>query len=80
MKAIGIIEIENGLTLNNPTMEIEQITYKQKVNEVHVECIFTEENAIYKHSRNFVFVSTKDMTKANVVALINTHDILKAFK
>ena len=80
MKAVGIIEIEEGLTLNNPTLEIEQITYKQKVNEVIVECVFNEENAIFKHSRNFVFTSTKDMIKANVVALINTHNILKAFK
>ena len=80
MKAIGKIELENGLTLNNPTLEIEQITYKQKVNEVIVECIFTEENAIFKHSRNFVFISTKDMLKANVISLINKHEILKNFK
>ena len=67
MKAIG-------------TIEIEQIIYKQKVNEVIVECIFTEENAIFKHSRNFVFTSTKDMLKVNVIALINKHEILKNFK
>ena len=80
MKAIGKIELENWLTFNNPTLELEQITYNQKVNEVIVECIFTEENAIFKHSRNFVFISTKDMLKANVISLINKHEILKNFK
>ena len=80
MKAIGIIEIENGLTLNNPTLEIEQITYKQEVNEVVVECIFNEENAIYKHSRSFTFEATKDMLKSDVLVLVNNHNILKVFK
>tara|TARA_R110000772_G_scaffold148307_1_gene258891 strand:- start:22155 stop:22397 length:243 start_codon:yes stop_codon:yes gene_type:complete len=80
MKAIGIIEIENGLTLNNPTLEIEQITYKQNESLVLVECIFVEENAIYKHSRNFTFVASKDMLKSDVIALVNNHNILKVFK
>jgi len=80
MKAIGTIEIENGLTLNNPTLEIEQITYKQNESLVLVECIFTEENAIFKHSRNFIFEATKDMLKSDVIALVNNHNILKVFR
>ena len=80
MKATGIIEIEEGLTLNNPTLEIEQISYKQSESLVVVECIFKEENSIYKHSRNFNFEATKDMLKANVIALINKHETLKNFK
>lgn len=80
MKAIGKIEIEEGLVLNNPTLVIEQITYKQKENIVLVECIFNEENAMFKHSRNFTFEATKDMLKSDVLELINNHEILKNFK
>ena len=80
MKAQGTIEIENGLVLNNPTLEIENITYKQNENIVIVECIFTEENAIFKHSRNFTFEAGKDMLKSDVLKLINNHEILKNFK
>ena len=76
---IGQITIEHGLVLNNPTLEIEQITYRQKTNEVLVECLFNEENSIYKHSRTYTFNATPNMLKADVLELMKNHELLKQF-
>ena len=53
MKAIGQIEIEEGLVLNNPELIINNISYQQQSNKVSVECLFNEDGAIFKHSRTF---------------------------
>ena len=79
MKAIGQITIEEGLTLNNPTLEIKTIQYEQFDDLVSVECIFTEEGANYKHSRNYTFTAVKDMLKSDVIELLKTNDILNLF-
>ncbi|MCP4354338.1 MAG: hypothetical protein GY793_01655 [Proteobacteria bacterium] len=72
-----MIKIEEGLELNNPTLEIKQITYDQLQSLVIVECIFREENANYQHSRSYAFDSGKDMLKADVMELLKGHEILK---
>tara|TARA_R110000824_G_scaffold101662_1_gene241468 strand:+ start:492 stop:734 length:243 start_codon:yes stop_codon:yes gene_type:complete len=79
MKAIGLIRIEKGLELNNPSLEIVNISYKQVENTVDVECYFKEDNSNFAHSRNFSFAAVSDMLKSDVIALINNHDILKVF-
>ncbi len=79
MKAIGQIKIEDGLILNNPTLEIKTIQYEQFSDLVSVECIFKEEGANYKHSRNYTFTATNDMLKADVIELLKTNDILNLF-
>jgi hypothetical protein len=81
MKAQGQITIEEGLILNNPTMEINNISYLQLTNRVLVECIFNEENSTFPHSRNFSFdTKGNQLTKPDILKLISEHDILKTFK
>jgi hypothetical protein len=49
------IEIEQGLTLNNPTMTINNISYPQLTNQVIVECYFVEQGSLFTHSRSYTF-------------------------
>jgi len=76
-----IIEIEEGLSLNNPTMEIINISYPQKTKEVIVECCFKEENSTFPHSRSYVFLneSGEQLTKPDVLELMKTNKVLKQF-
>ena len=82
MKAIGQIKIEEGLILNNPTLEILNSSYNWVNNTVSIEILFNEENANYKHSRNYTFdlVADKEYNSLDIIEFISKHDILKAFK
>jgi hypothetical protein len=81
MKASGKITIEEGLVLNSPNMEIVNISYPQRSNEVIVECYFNEEGAEFKHSRSFKLDNAAggQMTKPDVLTLVKEHPILKQF-
>jgi hypothetical protein len=80
MKAIGEIEIEEGLTLLNPDMEIVKSTYDWLNDTVHVECYFSE--GVYKHSRTFDFDNStkKELTSNDIIKLITEHPKLNKFK
>tara|TARA_R110002020_G_scaffold83616_3_gene207799 strand:- start:575 stop:823 length:249 start_codon:yes stop_codon:yes gene_type:complete len=82
MKANGIIEIEKGLELNNPTLKIKSVQYEQFDNRVVVECYFNEEGSNFKHSRSYEFINDteKDLTYSDILSFVNSHNILKAFK
>ncbi len=82
MKAKGQIKIEEGLVLNNPTLEILKSSYNWHNNIVNIECIFKEENANYKHSRTFTFelVEDKEYTSKDIVNFIKSHDALNSFE
>ena len=79
MKATGTIEIEEGLILLNPEMEIVKSTYDWLNDTVQVECYFTE--GLYKHSRTFEFDNSlkKELTSTDIVALIIGHPKLDKF-
>ena len=81
MKAIGKIQIEEGLILNSPTMEINNISYEQLTNKVNIEVLFNEENAIHKHSRTFTFENPtgKDLVYTDILELIKTNNVLNKF-
>jgi hypothetical protein len=76
-----IIEIEEGLELNNPTMVIKCISYQQDTNIVMVECHFTEESGLYIHSRNYNFNNDGglDLSYSDVIELMRGNDVLKQF-
>ena len=76
-----MIKIEEGLILNNPTMEIENISYPQKTKQVIVEIHFAEPNSEFKHSRSFTFENEtgNQLTKPDVLNLMKTNDILSTF-
>lgn len=82
MKAIGHIEIENGLILNNPTLKINAVNYDWSNYDVFIECMFNEENALFKHSRTYKFSSegTGELTSTDIIGFIKGHEILKVFK
>ena len=74
-----IIEIEEGLVLNNPTLKIKSVQYEQFDNLVTVECYFTEEGSIYTHSRTYTFhnKSGNQLVKSDVIELMKSNDVLK---
>ena len=73
-----MIEIENGLILNNPTMTIKSIQYEQFDNLVNVECYFVEEGSTFTHSRNYTFknVGGLDLVYTDVIELMRTNELL----
>ena len=81
MKAKGQITIEEGLTLNNPTMRIKCVQYEQFNNEVSVEIYFTEVDNGYNHSRVFNFSNEegKDLGYSDILEMIKGHEVLKQF-
>ena len=81
MKAIGIITIEEGLVLNNPTMILgDETAYSDRRDTVRIECIFNEENSVFKHSRMFYFdTGGLQITKPDIWKMISEHPILKDF-
>jgi len=82
MKAKGKIKIEEGLTLNNPQLNIEMALYNWINNTLDVECVFIEENSVFKHSRLFEFdlQHDKEYTTKDVIELIKTVEALKSFE
>ena len=53
MKATGQITIEGiEKPLNNPSLEIRNISYPQGTNTIVLECIFKEEGANIQHLTN----------------------------
>ena len=53
MIAIGLITIEQGLTLESPKAKIAGVQYKWDEDKVVIEVHFSEGN--YKHSRSYEF-------------------------
>ena len=73
-----MIEIENGLVLNNPTMKIKSIQYEQFDNLVSVECYFVEEGSTFTHSRNYTFKNEGglDLVYTDVIELMRSNEVL----
>ena len=80
MKATGKIEIEQGLTLNNPTLQIVNVSYNWLNNKVSIEIHFNEENSNFKHSRSYEFEALKELTSIDILNLVSNHKVLKSFK
>lgn len=82
MKAIGQIEIEEGLTLSNPTANINVVRYDWENNTVSIEILFNEDGSTFKHSRNFTFQNTggNNLNSSDIYIFIAEHDKLKNFK
>jgi len=74
------IQIEEGLILNSPTKEINTINYIQKTNKIVVEMYFREGSSSFVHSRSYTFdnPSGKDLLRAEVMLMINNHELLKS--
>ena len=82
MKAIGTIKITEELTLTNPSMEVENITYSWSGdNKVRFELIFIEEGGTLRNSRTFEFVNKGGgyMSGDDAWNMISTHKTLKQF-
>lgn len=81
MKAIGEIKIQD-ITLNNPTLTVNSVNYNWVENTVSIDCLFNEENAIYKHSRTFIFTndSGKELTIEDIYDFIKQDNTLKNFE
>ena len=74
-----IVEIEEGLVLNNPTLKIKSVQYEQFEDLVSVECYFIEEGSNFNHSRTYTFHNEtgEQLVKSDVIELMKTNDILK---
>ena len=81
MNAIGQIEIEPGLTLHNPSLDIITVRYDWVNHIADVECIFKEENATFEHSRTFSFNTdySGELTTDDIIMFINEHPVLNVF-
>lgn len=83
MKATGQITIEGiEKPLNNPSLEIRNISYPQGTNTIVLECIFKEEGANIQHQKNYTFenesISTENQT-ADAEILLKTVAELTGF-
>ena len=76
----GEIQIEEGLTLMNPKMELISVFYNLKTNEFKLELHFWETR--YRHSRSFDAVNNTPgiLTMEAVMGFVNEHPILSQFK
>jgi len=82
MKAIGTVNITNELTLTDPELSIKNVSYDWENHKVHIELIFKEAEASYKHSRTFAYdiTPTGEMTTEDIYNLINNDPVLSVFK
>ena len=73
-----MIEIVQGLTLNNPTMTVNNISYPQQSNEVIVECYFVEQGGTHPHSRTYTFenIGGLDLVYSDVIELMRSNEVL----
>jgi hypothetical protein len=79
LEHIGEIQIESGLTLLNPTMQLMSVEYDLIENTFQLEVHFWEN--LYTFSRQFEGVNT-DVTGLTVVVVMNyvgAHPILSQF-
>jgi len=76
----GEIQIEDGLVLLNPKMEIMNVHYNLKTNEFSIEVHFWESK--FTHSRTFETVNEEpgSLTMDAVMAFVMSHPILSQFK
>jgi hypothetical protein len=79
MQYTGNLEIETGLTLQDPTMEIVSINYDWTNDNVTVEVHFSE--GIYKHSRSYSFTNEggQELTTTDVMQFVSSHTLLGQF-
>ena len=75
----GEIQIEEGLELLNPKMEIMMVHYNLKTNEFSIEVHFWENKFI--HSRTFDTVNEQpgSLTMEAVMSFVNNHPVLSQF-
>ena len=75
----GTITIEEGLTMENPFMEIMKVDYTLSTNEFSVEVHFWE--VLLRSSREFSFVNPNpgSLTMEAVLSFITSHPILSQF-
>lgn len=81
MKAIGIIQITDDLTLNNPSLEVKQVIYDWIENKCKIEILFKEDNSSLTHSRTFEFDidQNKEYTTTDNINMIKNHPTLNKF-
>ena len=75
----GEIQIEEGLTLMNPKMELISVFYNLKTNEFKLEAHFWETK--YRHSRVFTTTNPNpgSLTMEAVMEFVMTHEVLSQF-
>jgi len=82
MKAIGLIKIEEGLVLTDPTMEIVDIRYPypETLKKMVVEVNFKVDDSTFSHSRSYTFdTEGNDLVYNDALSLIKSHEVLKDF-
>jgi len=82
MKALGQIEIETGLILNNPTLNVKNVLYDWINDTVKIEVLFNENESIINHSRTYEFDNSdkEELTKLDIYNFIKSNDVLKVFE
>jgi len=85
MKATGItyIDIEEGITLNNPELTISNVNYDWVANVVRVSIYFKEKGgSVYTHEKGLTFTIEpgKEYTTTDITKLVSEHEALKAFE
>ena len=80
MKATGVIQITDDLTLENPTLEVSTVNYNWITDDVNLEIIFSE--GVYRHSRTFSFNNgdKNELSCDDVYLFISNHPILGVFE
>ncbi len=79
MKAKGQIKIEEGLVLNNPTLEILKSSYNWHNNIVNIECIFKEENArVQAHVDLEVFGQSEEEANTQIAPATTSFEAAKS--
>lgn len=75
----GEIQIEEGLTLMNPKMELISVFYNLKTNEFKLELHFWETR--YRHSRSFPVLndSPGSLNIEYIMNFVSEHAILSLF-
>ena len=83
MQATGLIIIEEGLELNNPTMEIVDIRYPypEVLNKVVIQVNFKVADSSISHSRSYNFdTEGNDLVYGDALSLLKSNEVLKQFK
>ena len=76
----GELEIEEGLTLLDPKMELMRVHYDLKTNEFKLEVYFWETKFIHSRSYTAVNEFPGSLDLAYVLKFVNEHTILSKFK
>ena len=77
----GILEIEEGLSMNNPKFTPRRVIYDLHESTYLLQIDFTEGDGIYPTSRNYPVENKGEdsLSMSVIVSFINNHPVLQQF-